>query len=205
MGESITPTRMILYIAVLMLIPIFYAIYSTRASQASLDRLITRIDTTQENAFLHEKKLAPNRAVLAAYRDADRSYLDKYVESIPLLQAEVTMLQQALNNPVVAPDPFLISRMEALKKNTIQFSEGTAEPYPFFKETAETIARPVEVDDSDIRKILSEIEGVSIGSYEPGPHRPQLIITDYKLERKATPRQGQVYSLTLKLIKREYL
>ncbi len=204
MSESITPNRMILYIAILFLLPIFYAIYSTRASQTRVDRLISRIDNTQQTAYLHEKKLAPNRAILATYRDADRSYLDKYVESISLLQAETTMLQQALNNPVVAPDPFLISRMEAIKKNTIQFSEGTAEPYPFFKETPETLARPVEVDLSDIRKILSEVEGITIGSDEPGPHRPQLIITDYKLERKTTPRQGQLYSLTLKLIKREY-
>ncbi len=204
MSEGITPTRLIMYVMIAGLLPIFYVWWSTSSSNAQVERLISRIDTVQQVAFTHEQKLGPNRAIQAAYKDADRSYLDKYVESLNLLQAETALLQKALINPVVAPDPLTVARIEQLKKNTIQFSEGTVESYPFFKEIPQSLARPVEVDVEDIRRILSEIEGQQIGTDEPGPNRPQMIITDYKLERKVTPRQAQLYTLTIKLIKREF-
>ncbi len=205
MSEGISQNRMLLYIMIVCALPVFYAIYHFNVNDTRVGRLLTRLDMVQQSAILQEQKLAPNRAAQAAFRDAARDYLDKNVENINLLEPEVAMTEKFLTNATVAPDPRLTARWDALKKNTIQFAEGTVETYPYFKEVPETLTKPVEVDDRDIQKILSRIEGIPIDRYEPGPNRPQLIFTDFKLDHKITPKQGSVYSLSMKLIKREYL
>ncbi|MDP1836452.1 MAG: hypothetical protein Q8K75_11085 [Chlamydiales bacterium] len=205
MTEGISQSRMLVYIMAACLLPILLVAYQYRSTNTQLERLTSRIETIQQQAFLLEQKLTPNRAVQAAFRDADRFYLDKYVENIQLLESEIAMLEKIVKDPIVPPDPQLVSRLDALRKNTIQFSEGTVESYPFFKEVPDSLARAVEVDDGDIQEIISRIEGISIGKYEPGPNRPQMIITDFKLERKTGQRQSLLYSLNIKMIKREFL
>ena len=54
----------------------------------------------------------------------------------------------------------------------------------FFQETAETLVHPVEVDVTDIRKILAKAEGIEIDPFIPGPNRPLLLITDFKIDKK---------------------
>lgn len=204
MTEGISQGRMLLYIMIVCMLPIIYIGYRVNAANNRVDRLVVRLETVQQHAYLNEQKQAPNRAVRKMFQDADRSYLDKHVDTIVLLKDEVDLLEKITNNPTIAPDPRLTSRLDALKKNTIQFSEGAVDSYPFFKEVTETLAKTVEVNNDDIREILSVVEGVDIGAEHPDPRRPQLIFTEFKLEHKPGPRQGLLYSLNMKLIKREY-
>jgi hypothetical protein len=205
MTEGITQDRMLAYIMFACLLPIFWVAYHFNSTNKSLELLSSHIETVQQQAVLLEQKLMPNKAVQEAFRDADRFYLDKNVQNIVLLQNEIALLEKLVNNATLPPDPRLTARLDALKKNTIQFSEGTVESYPYFKEIPDSLTHAVEVDVENIRELLSHVEGVTIAPFEPGPNRPQMIVTDFKLERKAGPRQGQLYSLTMKMIKREFL
>ena len=89
------------------------------------------------------------------------------------------------------------------KEDEIVVVAKSCEKYNNFQETIETLAHPVEVDNSDILKILSRIEGVSLHDEKPLETRPQLIITDFRIDRKK-PSLYEVYALNIKILKREY-
>ncbi len=63
---------------------------------------------------------------------------------------------------------------------------------------------PVEVNVSDLKKILTLIEGRKIGEFETGPQKPQLMILDFKLEKKNIRENNEVFDLNMKLLKREF-
>ncbi len=81
--------------------------------------------------------------------------------------------------------------------NRIQFTEGASQNGEGFVETIEIMSHPVEIDDQDLKEILNRIEGIR-------PGKPQLIISDFKLVRKALSGGNEVFETHLKLLKREY-
>jgi len=185
-------------------LPIFYFIWTQRTETQRLTRIQQRIDSAQQKAILRENKQAANQQVRNYYLNTDRFYIDKHVESLKLLNEEQELLDRIVNNSSVAPDPRIVRRLEQLKANKLEFSEGSVESYSFFNEVPESQARSVEVDTDDIRRVLARLEGVVIGDAEPGPSRPQIIITDFRLDRKRTGKETELYSLNMKLIKREF-
>lgn len=205
MTEGISQSRMLLYIMIACFLPVVYACWSYQSATEKNKRLLIRLEMVQESTIMQQQKLAPNRAVQNVFQNSDRNYLDKYVENIALLKGEIEFLEQLLNTSIVAPDPKVVSRLDALKKNSIQFSEGTVEAYAFFKDSPDVLAKPVEVSSSDLQQVLSRLEGIPMGGFEPGPNRPQMLLTDFKFERKSGAQQGSLYSLNVKLIKREFL
>ena len=76
---------------------------------------------------------------------------------------------------------------------------------PLFQEVTETLVHPIEVNLDDLTNLLAKIEGKEIGPYTPGPGRPQLLILDFKIEKKSITDKKEVYQLNLKLLKREFL
>ena len=204
MTEGISKSRLVIYLMILGTLPIFYLLWSERTESQRLTRLEQRIESAQQKAILRENKQAANLQVRNYYLNADRFYIDKLVESLRLLSEEQELLERIVSNSSVAPDPRIVRRLEQLKANKLEFSEGQVESYPFFNEIPESQARTVEIDTDDIRNILARLEGVVIGDAEPGPSRPQIIITDFRLDRKRSGKDTELYSLNMKLIKREF-
>src|SRR5262249_902807 len=139
--------------------------------------------------------------------DADHFYIDKHLETLSFLQPEIEGLQKALSNKNFPDDENIKKRLEFLtgpSKNMV-FTEGVVQSTPQFQEVTESLVHPVEVNEDDLRTILARIEGTQIGSEAPSPNRPQLIILDFKLERKSVTEKNQVFVLNLKLLKREFL
>lgn len=204
MSEGISKTRMIIYLMILGLLPIAYLAWGQRTESARLTRIEQRIDSVQQKALLRENKQALNQQVRNYYLNTDRFYIDKHVDSLQLLGEETELLERIINNTSVAPDPRITRRLEQLKANKLEFREGSVESYPYFNEIPETQARSVEVDTEDIRTVLARLEGVTIGDAEPGPSRPQIILIDFRLDRKQSGKDMKLYSLNTKLIKREF-
>lgn len=198
-------SRVLLYLFCLSLIPLVLALFHYHSESQSLQSLDSQITRLQQAAILRERKQAANNLVRSYYADADRFYVEKQTEALHLLQSETTALQKLGHQPSIAEDPRVSRRLSALTGNTIIFTEGMVQSYPFFNEIPEALQHPVEVDVDDIKKLLSIIEGVDIGPYEPGKNRPQLIITDFRLDSKANQGESEVYILNLKILKREYL
>jgi hypothetical protein len=206
MFSNIPQSRLILYMMLLGLIPLGLAILNFFSNLSNIDNIQNMILIVQDSAASREKKQAVNIAVKNNFRDADHFYIDKQLETLTFLEPEIESLQKVVSNKNFPDDENIKKRLEFLSTgNNMVFTEGVVQSNPIFQETTETLVHPVEVNAKDIRTIISKIEGVDIGKETPGPNRPQLIILDFKLEKKHVTEKNDVYTLNMKLLKREFL
>lgn len=204
--KNIPQSRLILYIMIAGTLPLLFVIFNFFNKIQSADQLQYAIQNVQTMALQREKKQSVNISLRNSFRDADHFYIDKNVETLDFLTPEIESLQKIVSNPNFSEDENIKKRLEFLlgPSNNLSFTEGAVQSNPFFQETTETLAHPVEVNLDDLQKILSKIEGVDIGPYTPSPGRPQLIIIDFKLDKKNISDKNEVFGLNLKLLKREF-
>lgn len=207
MFNQIPLNRLILYVLLIGLLPIGLAALYVMSQTAGLESLSHQIQNVHGLAAARERKQAVNIAVRNNFRDADHFYIDKYLETLSFLDPEIEGLQKVMSNKNFPDDENIKKRLEFLTGpgNNLVFTEGVVQSTPLFQEVTESLVHPVEVNDEDLRAILARIEGVEIGKEAPGPNRPQLIILDFKIERKSITEKNQVFGLNLKLLKREFL
>lgn len=206
MNKHLSPSRILLYTALAGLLPLLIVFFNFITQKSELESWSETLEDIKYQAFVTEKKQALNLIVRSHFHDADHFYIDKHLETIPLLQPELESLQKIVKNPSFADDERIKKRLEYLTSgNNLVFSEGVVQTYPLFQEVIETLAHPVEVNADDLSQLLARVEGIPIGNYEPKPHRPQLIVLEMKLDKKRIHEKNEVYVLNLKLLKREYL
>lgn len=207
MLKSLPFNRALIYVLILGVIPVFFVAALLLSRLFELRQVNDQIENVMHLALQQEKKQATNITVINHFKEADHFYIDKYLESITLLEPEIEALQKIVQHKNFTDDEVIKKRLEFLtgNENALRFSEGAIQTHPQFQETTETLIHPVEVNLSDIQKILSLIEGIKIGPFEPAPHRPQLLIIDFKLEKKKSVDKNEVFLLNMKLLKREFL
>ncbi len=207
MFANIPQARILLYLVIIGLVPtclVLLQLWQHSHTLETLDERITRIN--EKNALMSTKQ-STNIAVIEHFRGTDNFYLDKYVEKIQLLEPEVEGLQRLINNKKFADDEELRKRYEQLvgPSNTLMFNEGAVVRYPLFREVIETQVRPVEVNLRDTEHLLTLIEGISLDGFSVPEKRPQLIILDFRLDKKPVNEDNDVFTLNMRLLKREYL
>jgi hypothetical protein len=206
MFSNIPLSRLLLYILALGLIPFLFAVFYLSSRLNDISGMESMIANLGDKAYMREKKQALNIAVKNNYRDADHFYIDKQLETLSFLENEIESLQKVSSNKNFPDDENIKKRLEFLtNNNNMVFTEGVVQSNPFFQETTETLVHPVEVNVKDIRAILAKIEGVNVGQESSGPSRPQMIILDFKLEKKHMTDKNEIFNLNLKLLKREFL
>ena len=199
--------RLFLYLFILSLaLPCLIYFQSSQRLRA-LASIENAVDDAYLQAYSKETKQALNKVVLQHFRDADHFYIEKQIERVVLLERETENLNQVVNYEGFVGDDAIRKRLEAIggEANSISFSEGTVQTYPQFQETVESLVQPVEMNILDVRKILTLVEGRPIWEWKNGPKRPQLIITDFKIERKKAFENNEIYLVNLKFLKREFL
>lgn len=207
MFSQIPLNRLLLYVLLLgLLLPLLSGLYYF-SKQSSLESLHMNIQMVHQLAATRERKQAVNIAVRNNFRDANHFYIDKHLETLSFLEPEIEGLQKVLSNKNFPDDENIKKRLEFLTSpaNNMIFTEGVVQSTPQFQEVTESLVHPVEVNMEDLRAILARIEGTEIGKEVPGPNRPQLIILDFKIEKKSVTEKNQVFVLNLKLLKREFL
>ncbi|MBA2368417.1 MAG: hypothetical protein H0V82_05265 [Candidatus Protochlamydia sp.] len=204
---NIPVNRAISYLLALGLVPFLFVIFIFISQKSQFEELSDSLENFKHQALLKEKKQAQNLAVRQHFREADHFYIDKYLETLTFLEPEVESLQKIASDKNFADDERIKKRLEFLTSpaNGLVFSEGVVQAFPFFQETIETLVHPVEVNGADLLKILARIEGIELDSFEAGVLRPQLIITECKIDKKKVNEKSEVYLLNLKLLKREFL
>lgn len=206
MISSIPLARLTLYLAFLALIPAALVLLYFQPKLDESKSLEQKIAVVAQRTAQYERRQAQNLAVRQHFLEADHFYIDKQLETVQLLEREIEQLQQVQRASHLAENEAIQKRLEHLvgKGNKIAFTEGVVQSYPYFKETTETLIHPVEIDSTDLMHILAIIEGHQVGPYEPMPGRPQLLILDFKLDKKNSTPNNQVFLLNLKLLKREF-
>lgn len=207
MFKNISKTRLMLYGMIAGLLPFLLVLLLFFSENSSVNQMRSNIEEMQQLALIREKKQALNMAVRNHYRDADHFYIDKYLETLNFLEPEVESIQKLISNKNFVGDDAVKKRLELLTGpgNAMAFSEGVVQASPTLHETVETLVHPVEINSSDLQKILAHIDGIEIASFKPGPNRPQLIVLDFRLDRKTVSDKNEVFQLNLKLLKREFL
>jgi len=207
MFSNIPQQRLLLYILLGGLLPVLLVGFYIMSGMRSIDNLTNNIFYINQLASAREKKQAVNLAVRNNFREADHFYIDKHLETLPFLEPEIESLQKVVTNKSFPDDENIKKRLEQLNgpDNDLIFTEGVVQSTPVFQETTETLVHPVEMNVHDIRTLLAKIEGINIGNETAGPNRPQLIILDFKIEKKTVTEGNDVFVLNLKLLKREFL
>lgn len=207
MLQGIPFQRALLYAMILCLIPLFFALGNFYSKLNSLDTLEAKLEQVQHLALVQEKRQANNITIINHYRDADHFYIDKNLETLTFLEPEVEALQKIVSHKNFPDDETIKKRLEFLTGpgNSLRFTEGVVQTFPQFQETTETLVHPVEVNIADLQKILARVEGLEIGSNKPALNRPQLIVLDFKLEKKKSLDKNEIFLLNMKLLKREFL
>lgn len=207
MLNSIPQKRLLLYILLAGLLPIIVAWLVYSSELEAVGNLEYKLRSVQAQAFNREKNQSLNMALRNSHRDADHFYIDKNLETLSLLEPEAESLKSMLENENLPADENIKKRLETLVGggNALIFTEGIVQSSPTFQEVTETLVHPVEINIADLQQILCRIEGIAIGSCKPPPNRPQLIILDFKLDKKSASEKNEVFQLNLKLLKREFL
>jgi len=207
MLKNIPLSRLLLYILLVGLIPIAFAAFKVQTHYNSLALARSQLESIQQSVFQHEKKQSSNTAIIAHYRESDHFYIDKNLETITLLEPEIAALQTVTQTSNYAGDEAIEKRLELLlSDNQILFTEGPVQSNAIYQETIETLTKPIEVNIQDLQRLLERIENLPLNaSMETGEKRPQLIILDLRLDRKAPTPNHETFLLNLKLLKREYL
>lgn len=61
------------------------------------------------------------------------------------------------------------------------------------------------VTEDELKKLLSILEAKAIGSNQPDPSSPQILIKDLKLTKKMNDQDDELYEVMLELIRRQPL
>lgn len=204
--KSIPLNRLLLYAVAVGALPLmlvgglFYMrLEGLGATESSIEHL-------QLLAFQKEKKQSINKGVQARFVDADHFYIDKHLETMTFLNSEIQNLEEISAHANFTEDEAVRSRLDFLTggQNRLHFTEGPLQSTAVFQEVVEATAHPIQIDGNDLKKLLTFIEGSDIDSHTAPQGRPQLLILDFKLDKKAIAHSGDVFLLNMKILKREY-
>lgn len=141
---------------------------------------------------------------LERYSHCNPYFINKHIESLPLLQREKTKLQTALNSPFLFQQNPLHKRWEQILENQISFAETDIRTMEKVKEVDEHLRQSVQVDEEDLKKLLCLIEDCPIGTHTPLLHCPQMIIKKLHIKKRLTSVETETFDLEMDLLKREF-
>lgn len=204
--KKIPQGRLLIYLIVVGLVPILVTVFLFFSDLEYINSFEYYLENVKDLAVKVEKKQISNIATLNQYKNADHFYIDKQLETLKFLEPELDSLKKTVENPHFIEDEPTRKRLNFLtgKQNHLTFSETNVQSTPFFQEVTETLTHPVEINLTDLQKILTVIEGRDLGGFTAPEGRPQLLILDFKLEKKNIREENQVFELNMKLLKREY-
>ncbi len=198
--HSIPFNRLILYVMLLGFLPFLYVPFHYFSAMNQLKKTEAYLEKVEESAVTKEQKQEINTIVRAIYGKADPKYIENKIEKLQLLKREKEALEKMMKECAFPGGASNEVRYKFLtgEENRIRFTPGAVQTKEKIEETIETLSHPVEVDSSDLKNILQLIEEKQVG-------QPELLITDFKLNKKITPNKREVYELHMQLIKREFL
>ena len=135
----------------------------------------------------------------------EESYVRDVIESIILLKTEKEILTRIANHPNFRSSQPIKNRLESImeENNRLTFSERNRVSQNGIEEVELVQNGAVEVNGSDLKAILSAVEGVSA---RPSllKKRPYLAVKGFHLNRKKCA-ERESYLLEMHLIKRGYV
>lgn len=201
--KSIPKQRLLLYWCLIGLLPAIGVLSYDYRSRSELKRAEALVQESRQIVLTKQTRQAFNALAKRQFQGADRHYIAHHLESFVPLAKETEDLLQLLREDPSLPNRELLSRLKFLQgENRIRFSESAVEMGLGLKETVESLSRPIEIDQSDLPALLSRIESIPLSQEIAA--KPQLTVTDLKLQRKTVHGDNEVFLLDMKILKREF-
>lgn len=164
-------------------------------------RLTKLMEGAENTAILRKKRLSQLKQLAVA----DPLYLDKYLVKPGVLRKQREDLQTLTINEALKGCDTWNRQLETLTgdDNQILFQESETKSVKNIREALVCQTKPVQIGNEDLKRILSVVEGVRIGSYLPPAGRPNLLIKKFQLTRTQTISGGETFLLNIDLVKRE--
>ena len=171
-----------------------------------LNELKDQFQSSLEKGKSALEKKALREKFLKRYGHSDPYFIDQQIEALSFLQKEQSDLRASINHPAIVKRDSLAARLQFIlsDENKISFAEQNIRTSKDIKETEEKQRYPVQIDEEDLKELLSLIEDVPIGKYNPAPHLPQLLIQNFQIHRHTTPIETEVFIVEMSLLKREF-
>jgi hypothetical protein len=172
----------------------------------SVDLLLSQYFTAKAKVKAVADRKERKERFLAKRKHADPYFLSTKLEAISFLGTEADELRSWLAHPAVSNKEPLKQRLKFLegKSNHLAFQEDDIQISKLYKETVEKQHDFVELDEKDLKSLLTLIEEVPSEDVNVDL-TPQLIISEFALHKKNTPLHGQVLEIKMDLFKREFL
>lgn len=175
-----------------------------------LDRLDYLKEKEDDVHSLHNKvnisknKKISDERIAAQMKGADPAYLEKNLETLPLLASEIKKWEQLSENTTSITA--VNNRLSFLRgdKNHLRFKQNKISSEPPYQEILANQLHPTQVSEEDLKRILCSIDGIKIGRFIPLEKRPQLIIESFDLTKSIDPDlKEKVFILQMNILKRE--
>jgi len=198
--KGVPAGRLFVYLALLFALPLFFAVSKVHSEWRRWIDGRYEMERIEQRLLSHQARGVRNQQVRERYLGADPIYLTRALEPYPLLGRELSALQKLVENEPSLPNKEVLQRYDFLRsgKNRLSFAESAVQSGGDVRETIESLKAPVEVDLQNLVDLLELIEGESL------LQKPQLLVTEFRLDRKETTPGNEVFVVDLKLLKREY-
>ncbi len=193
-----------LFFFILLVSPILGALFFLMQKSALLQDLEVRFGKAARIERLAMEKKGRKERFLFRHSGADPYFLDRKIESFPLLQKEKKQCDALLNHPALPERGAFQERLAFINENRLSFKEEKIETSDEMKEVKEHQRLPVQMDETDLKEILTLIEDLPREEGVKENHLPHLLITDFRLKKINSPLYFDVFEVEMDLIKREF-
>lgn len=136
-------------------------------------------------------------------KNTDKDFIQKNLESLNFLEQEKKRLHHFFESEEYTEYKPKKELLFSKTANRLAFkTKALKSTLPYKEEILET-TQSIDIDEEDLKKILSLVEDVEIFPYGPYEGKPQLLFLDFFLRKKSFVPYQNVFELNFKLLKRE--
>ena len=172
-------------------LPLFYLFFHSNVQLKKIDATETKINILHRNFVLAKLQKDKEDVYLSQLKKASPYYINEHLESLEFLKNE------RVRDPNSEPP---LSRMPVQQ---LRFNEGKIRRSKGLQEVEENQEKAVLMNEEDLKKTLTLIEGVGIPPYKSAPNPPELLIKSIDLRKTSLSAYENVFEVNMQLIKRE--
>jgi hypothetical protein len=192
------------YVACLSLLPCLASFYFLYAKQQKIAYLEEKVLFIQNKIERKKQTRLQEEKILSQIQKANANYLQDHLSSLSFLVPEQQKWKMFLaglgSSPEIKEKFAFLENMD----NKLLFLENTFQKSALFEEREFTQQKSIKINREDLKRLLSLIEGVEIGSYHPIQESPQILITSFSLEKTAfSEMQEDIYTVQMQILTRQ--
>ena len=172
-------------------LPLLYFLFLSNAQLKKLDITEAKINILHRNFILAKLQEEKETINLAKLKKASPYYINEHLESLEFLKNERER------------DPHSENHISRMSMQHLRFFEGKIRRIKELQEAEENQESAVLMNEDDLKKTLTLIEGVNISPHESAPNAPELIIKSIDLRKAAISAYENAFEVNMQLIKRE--